>query len=168
MEHLKAMNPTLYGGEMISYVDREQATWADVPARFEGGTPNIAGVVGFGAALEYLTAVGMDNIAMHGRNLGETAYQRLAEIPGVTVYGPASPRGALVSFNLDGIHPHDVAQSFDSIGVAIRAGHHCAQPLMRWLGVSATARASFYLYNDEEDVERLVSAVNQTKRYFTR
>ncbi len=168
MEHLEAMDPVLYGGEMIAYVDRQQATWADIPTRFEGGTPNIAGVIGFGAAIEYLNQVGMANIARHGSDLAEMAYQRLKEIPGVAVYGPDEKRGALVSFNIDAVHPHDVAQALDAVGVAVRAGHHCAQPLMRWLGVAATARASFYLYNDADDVERLVDAIHSTKRYFQR
>ena len=110
----------------------------------------------------------MANIARHGSDLAEMAYQRLKEIPGVAVYGPDKERGALVSFNIDAVHPHDVAQALDAVGVAVRAGHHCAQPLMRWLGVAATARASFYLYNDAEDVERLVDAIHSTKRYFER
>ncbi len=167
-ELLQAMEPVVYGGEMIAYVDQQSATWADVPTRFEGGTPNIAGVIGFGAALDYLERVGMDHIDGHSRMLATTAYRRLQTIDGVTVYGPAGDRGGLVSFNLEGIHPHDVAQAFDARGVAIRAGHHCAQPLMRWLGVAATARASFYLYNDEEDVDALVEAIQSTKRYFRR
>ena len=168
MEHLKETEPLLFGGEMIAYVDRERATWADIPTRFEGGTPNIAGVIGLGAAIEYLNHVGMQNIASHGKRLAMTAYQRLKALPGVSVYGPNGERGALVSFNITGIHPHDVAQAFDAVGVAIRAGHHCAQPLMHWLGVGATARASFYLYNDDEDIDTLVDAIESTKRYFHR
>lgn len=163
---LDAADPFLFGGEMIAYVDRESATWADVPAKFEAGTPNIAGVVGLGAAVDYLDGVGMAAIQSHGLALGEEAYRRLAALPGVTVYGPMSPRASLVAFNIEGVHPHDVAQVFDSRGVAIRAGHHCAQPLMRWLDVGSTARASFYLYNSEEDIDRLVDAVEATRRYF--
>lgn len=168
MSHLKTMSPMLFGGEMIAYVDRDHATWADIPARFEGGTPNIAGVVGFGAALEYLTKVGMDNVCAYTGHLGALAFQRLQSLSGVTVYGPGPDRGPLVSFNIDGVHPHDVAQAFDAKGVAIRAGHHCAQPLMHWLGVNATARASFYLYNDVDDIDVLVDAIESTKRYFAR
>ncbi len=168
MAHLKTMSPVLFGGEMIAYVDRDHATWADIPARFEGGTPNIAGVVGFGAALEYLAEVGMDNVGAYMSHLGALAFQRLQNLSGVTVYGPGPDRGPLVSFNIDGVHPHDVAQAFDAKGVAIRAGHHCAQPLMHWLGVNATARASFYLYNDIDDIDVLVDAIESTKRYFAR
>ncbi|CAB1128935.1 cysteine desulfurase [Candidatus Hydrogenisulfobacillus filiaventi] len=164
---LDAMDPFLFGGEMIAYVDREHATWADLPHKFEAGTPHIAGAVGLGAALDYLQAVGMARVRDHGRALGEEAYRRLAEA-GVQVYGPAAPRAALVAFNLGPIHPHDVAQVFDAEGVAIRAGHHCAQPLMQWLGVAATARASFYIYNGSDDIDALLHAVEVTKRYFRR
>jgi len=167
-ELLDAMDPVLFGGEMIAYVDRETATWAELPAKLEGGTPNIAGAIGLGAAVDYLTAIGMDVVAAHGQALGELAYQRLKAVGGVTVYGPPAPRGALVAFNLDGIHPHDVAQVFDSHGVAIRAGHHCAQPLLAWLGVGSTARASFYVYNTEADIDTLVEVIGETQRYFRR
>ncbi|MDA8195343.1 MAG: SufS family cysteine desulfurase [Thermaerobacter sp.] len=166
-ELLDASDPVDFGGEMISYVNRESATWADLPHKFEAGTPNIAGAIGLAAAIEYLNEVGMANIAQHGRQLGETAYQRLSQLPGVAVFGPPSPRAALVAFNIDKIHPHDVAQVFDSRGVAIRAGHHCCQPLMHWLHAAATARASFYLYNQPDDIDALVDAVEATKRYFT-
>lgn len=166
LELLDAADPVFYGGEMISYVGRESATWAELPAKFEAGTPNIAGAIGLGAAIDYLQAVGMNEIARHGRRLGEEAFRRLKGIPGVTVFGPESPRGALVAFNIDKIHPHDVAQVFDSRGVAIRAGHHCCQPLMHWLNAAATARASFYLYNGHDDIDALVDAVEATKRYF--
>ncbi|MCL6562369.1 MAG: cysteine desulfurase [Firmicutes bacterium] len=166
MERLEEMDPILYGGEMIAYVSRDTATWAAVPAKFEGGTPHIAGAIGLGAAVEYLSAIGMEAIWEHDRYLGELAWRRLAEIPGVAVYGPSAPRSGLVAFNIEGVHPHDVAQVFDSQGVAIRAGHHCCQPLMQWLEVGATARASFYLYNDESDIDRLVEAIEATKRYF--
>jgi cysteine desulfurase/selenocysteine lyase len=165
---LEAMDPVQFGGEMISYVDRDTALWAELPAKFEAGTPNIAGAVGLGAAVDYLTQVGMERIMNHGRHLGELAYQRLSEIPGVSVYGPKSPRAALVAFNIEGVHPHDVAQVFDARGVAIRAGHHCAQPLLAWLGVGSTARASFYLYNHDDDIDALVDAIWETKRYFRR
>ncbi len=159
-------DPVIYGGEMIAYVDRETATWADLPEKFEGGTPNIAGAVGLAAAIHYLEGVGMERIQSHTQELGEMAFDRLQAIPGVTVYGPKRPHSAVVAFNVNRVHPHDVAQVFDSLGVAIRAGHHCAQPLMQWLGVGSTARASFYLYNDHQDIEALAHAIEETKRYF--
>ncbi len=168
MELLEAMEPVMFGGEMISYVDQETATWAEVPQKFEGGTPNIAGAVGLGAAIDYLAGVGMDAIHEHSRTLGELAFETLKSIPGVAVYGPARPHAAALAFNIDGVHPHDVAQVFDSLGVAIRAGHHCAQPLMHWLGVGSTARASFYLYNGQDDVSVLKEAILETKRFFQR
>lgn len=167
-ELLEETEPTLFGGEMIALVERDHATWAEIPARFEGGTPHIGGVVGLGAAMTYLEGVGMAHIAAHCDGLAIEAFDRLQAEPGVTVYGPRTPRGAVVSFNVDGVHPHDVAQVFDAEGVAIRAGHHCAQPLMRWLGVAATARASFYLYNRPEDIDALITAVRATRRYFRR
>lgn len=165
---LQDTDPVVYGGEMISYVDRDSATWAEIPQKFEGGTPHIAGVVGLAAAVDYLRTVGMDRIHQHTRELGEAAFDRLQAMPGVTVYGPKRPHSGVVAFNVDQVHPHDVAQVFDSLGVAIRAGHHCAQPLMQWLGVGSTARASFYLYNDHQDIEALVHAIEETKRYFRR
>lgn len=165
---LEQMDPIAFGGEMISYVDRQTATWADLPEKFEGGTPNIAGAIGLAAATDYLSQIGMENIRHHGQALGEMAFAVLQEMPGVTVYGPRHPHAAAVAFNIEGIHPHDIAQVFDSQAVAIRAGHHCAQPLMQWLGVGSTARASFYLYNREEDIFRLRDAILETKRFFKR
>jgi cysteine desulfurase/selenocysteine lyase len=158
----------MFGGEMIAYVDRDSATWAELPAKFEGGTPHIAGAIGLGVAVDYLNTVGMHRIEQHSKQMAEEAYRRLAQISGVNVYGPPSPRTSVVAFNVVGIHPHDVAQVFDSRGVAIRAGHHCAQPLMHWLDVGATARASFYLYNSERDIDALIEATEETKRYFRR
>lgn len=165
---LDAADPVMFGGEMIAYVDRDSATWAELPAKFEGGTPHIAGAIGLGVAVDYLNTVGMHRIEEHSKQMAEEAYRRLAQISGVNVYGPPSPRTSVVAFNIVGIHPHDVAQVFDSRGVAIRAGHHCAQPLMHWLDVGATARASFYLYNSERDIDALVEATEETKRYFRR
>lgn len=165
---LERMEPIFFGGEMISYVDRESATWAEVPEKFEGGTPNIAGAIGLGAAVDYLQSVGMERIAEHSQALAEKAFRELRDIEGVSVYGPLHPHTAAVAFNIDHIHPHDVSQVFDEEGIAIRAGHHCAQPLMLWLGVGSTARASFYLYNGEKDIERLTDAILKTKRFFTR
>ena len=165
---LEESDPVMYGGEMISFVDRETATWADVPEKFEGGTPNIAGAVGLAAAVRYLDDVGMERIHRHTTNLGEQAFDRLHAMSGVSVYGPQRPHSGVLAFNVDQVHPHDVAQVFDSLGVAIRAGHHCAQPLMQWLGVGSTARASFYLYNSDQDIDALVHAIEETKRYFRR
>ncbi len=165
---LDAADPVMFGGEMIAYVDRDSATWAELPAKFEGGTPHIAGAIGLGVAVDYLNTVGMHRIEQHSKQMAEEAYRRLAQISGVNVYGPPSPRTSVVAFNVVGIHPHDVAQVFDSRGVAIRAGHHCAQPLMHWLDVGATARASFYLYNSERDIDALIEATEETKRYFRR
>ncbi len=165
---LEAADPVVFGGEMIAYVDREDATWAELPAKFEGGTPHIAGAIGLGAAVDYLNSLGMSRIEEHSRGLAEEAYRKLANISGVTVYGPAYPRTSVVAFNISGIHPHDVSQVLDAHGIAIRAGHHCAQPLMHWLDVGSTARASFYLYNSDRDIDVLVDAIEATKRYFKR
>ncbi|WP_337859983.1 cysteine desulfurase [Ferroplasma sp.] len=165
-ELLNALDPVIFGGEMIEYVDRENATWAELPAKLEGGTPNIVGAIGLGEATDYLEKIGMPRIEKHVQALTEDAYRRLSSIPDVTVYGPSSPHTGVVSFNIAGVHPHDVAQVLDSQGIAIRAGHHCAQPLMQWLDVIATARASFYLYNSSIDVDSLVDAIKLTRRYF--
>lgn len=163
---LEGMEPLEYGGEMIDNVDLYESTWKELPWKFEGGTPIIAGAVGLSAAIDYLESVGMDTIQRHDRELAAYALKRLEEIEGVTVYGPRENRTSLVTFNLEGIHPHDVATVLDSEGIAVRAGHHCAQPLMRWLKVTATARASFYLYNDESDIDRLVEGIQKTKEFF--
>ncbi|MFD1955997.1 cysteine desulfurase [Paenibacillus thailandensis] len=163
---LETMEPIEYGGEMIDFVDLYESTWKDVPYRFEGGTPIIAGAVGLAAAIDFLQEIGMDEIDKHDRKLAAYAYDKLTRIDGITVYGPSANRVGLVTFNLGDIHPHDVATVLDSEGVAIRAGHHCCQPLMRWLNVSATARASFYLYNTEEDIDRLADALLKTKEFF--
>lgn len=167
-DRLRETDPLLFGGEMIAEVDRERATWADVPYRFEGGTPNVAGAIGLGTAVGFLESVGMPRIAVHSRELAVEAAQRLAPLPGVTVYGPLADRQAVVAFNLAGVHPHDVAQVLDSQGIAVRAGHHCAQPLMETLAIQSSARASFYLYNTREDVDRLVDGLREVGRYFGR
>lgn len=166
LDLLERMEPVEFGGEMIEHVDYYDATWKESPWRFEGGTPIIAGAVGLAAAIDFLTEVGMDEIDRHSAALARYAYDRLSAIEGVTLYGPREGRVGLVTFNLDGVHPHDVATVLDTEGVAIRAGHHCCQPLMRKLEVTATARASFYLYNTEEDVERLVAALIKAKEFF--
>ncbi|KRW92548.1 cysteine desulfurase [Alicyclobacillus tengchongensis] len=165
---LAEMEPTYFGGEMIDIVELHESTWKEAPWKFEGGTPIIAGAIGLGAAIEYLSNIGMEEIAKHDAHLADLTVQRLAEIEGVTVYGPGpgKPRAGLVTFNLDGVHPHDVATVLDAAGVAVRAGHHCAQPLMRILNVGATARASFYLYNTEDDVDAFVAALKQAKEFF--
>ena len=165
---LEAMPPFLGGGDMIASVSLERSEWSGLPHKFEAGTPHIAGVIGLGAALDYLAAIGMDEVRRHERELTGYALDRLAGVPGVTLYGPADPalRGGVISFGLDGVHPHDIGQVLDSRGVAVRAGHHCAQPVMRRLGVAATARASFYLYNTRGEVDALEEAVRETARYF--
>ncbi|MFC4076252.1 cysteine desulfurase [Salinithrix halophila] len=163
---LEAMEPIEFGGEMIDTVDLYESNWKELPWKFEGGTPIIAGAVGLGAAIDYLEAVGMEEVDAHDRRLAAYALERLDELEGVTIYGPRENRTGLVTFNIDTVHPHDVATVLDADGIAVRAGHHCCQPLMRWLDVTATARASFYLYNDEADVDRLVQGLQKTKEYF--
>lgn len=163
---LENMEPIEFGGEMIDDVGLYESTWKELPWKFEGGTPIIAGAVGLGAAIDFLESIGLDAIAQHESRLSNYAFKRLREVEGLTIYGPAERHVGLVTFNLDDVHPHDVATVLDSKGVAVRAGHHCCQPLMRWLKASATARASFYLYNTEEEVDALVSALIQTKEYF--
>jgi cysteine desulfurase/selenocysteine lyase len=167
-ELLDAMPPYQGGGSMIRKVTLEKTTWADIPARFEAGTPSVGDAVAFDAALTYLDQVGLESILEHEHALVALAMERLAAIPGVTVFGPAPeiPRAGVVSFTVDGIHPHDVAAVLDEHNVAVRAGHHCTQPLMRALGVVATTRASFYLYNTDDDVDRLVDAVQAAQRVF--
>lgn len=169
-ELLEDMPPFLGGGEMISDVTTEGARWAPVPHKFEAGTPPIAQVVGLGAAVEYLQSLGMDKIREHERSLVATALEALREAygDGITIYGPSDPsiRGSAISFSFYDIHPHDIATILDQEGVAVRAGHHCAKPLMYHLGVQATTRASFYVYNDEADVEALVKGLHVAKGLF--
>ncbi|MFJ8263337.1 cysteine desulfurase [Rummeliibacillus sp. NPDC094406] len=167
-EHLENMEPLDFGGEMISIVGLYESTWADLPYKFEGGTPNIAGAIGLGAAIDFLEEIGMDNIIEHEHNLSRYAIEKLSAIDGVSIYGPHDPtkRSGLVTFNIDGVHPHDVATILDMEGIAVRAGHHCAQPLMKWLECTATARASFYVYNTEADIDRLVEGLRTAKEYF--
>jgi cysteine desulfurase/selenocysteine lyase len=166
-EHLlNAMEPVEFGGEMIDHVDLENATWKELPWKFEGGTPIIAGAVGLAAAIDYLQEVGMDEVEAHDRKLTAYALSKLQDMDGIRIFGPLENRIGAVTFNLDNIHPHDVATVLDSQGIAVRAGHHCCQPLMRLLGETATARASFYLYNDEADIDLLVKGLQKTKEYF--
>lgn len=163
---LEQMEPVEFGGEMIDHVDLYESTWKDLPWRFEGGTPIIAGAVGLGVAIDFLSSIGMDAIEKHEHALTAYAMDKIQSVDGVQVYGPKTERSGLITFNLDDIHPHDVATVLDAEGVAVRAGHHCCQPLMRILQASSTARASFYLYNTEEDVDRLIAALLKTKEYF--
>jgi cysteine desulfurase/selenocysteine lyase len=163
---LDQMEPIEFGGEMIDYVELQSSTWKELPFKFEGGTPIIAGAIGLGAAIDFLEEIGLDEIEKHDREMAAYAYNRLSEIEELKIYGPKANRASLITFNLGDIHPHDVSTVLDAEGVAIRAGHHCCQPLMRWLQVSATARASFYLYNTEEDIDRLVGSLLKTKEYF--
>jgi cysteine desulfurase / selenocysteine lyase len=162
---LKKMEPIEFGGEMIDFVGLQESTWKELPWKFEGGTPIIAGAIGLGAAIDFLEEIGLDEIEKHEHKLAQYALDRLSEVDGITIYGPKK-RAGLVTFNCDDVHPHDVATVLDSEGIAVRAGHHCAQPLMKWLDVSATARASFYLYNTEEEIDAFVKALIKTKEYF--
>jgi cysteine desulfurase/selenocysteine lyase len=164
-ELLEAMSPFNLGGEMIRSVSVERTTWNELPYKFEAGTPAIAEAVGFGAAVDYLTDVGLEAVEQHERSLVEYALGRLSELPWVQTYGPVPARRAgIVSLNVDGVHPHDVAQLLDWEGVAVRAGHHCTQPLMTKLGTAATVRASFYLYSIPEEVDRLVAGLEKAKK----
>lgn len=163
---LENMEPAEFGGEMIDFVGLYESTWKELPWKFEAGTPIIAGAIGLGAAIDFLEEIGLDEISRHEHKLAAYALERFHQLDGVTVYGPEE-RAGLVTFNLDDVHPHDVATVLDAEGIAVRAGHHCAQPLMKWLDVTATARASFYLYNTEEEIDKLVEALQKTKEYFT-
>lgn len=167
-ELLEEMPPFLSGGDMIASVSLQETTWNEVPFKFEAGTPPIAEAVGLAAAVEYLEGLGMENVRAHELELTEYMLGRLAEMPGVRVVGPpaASERGALASFTVDGMHPHDVAELLGREGVCVRAGHHCAQPLMRCLGVPATARASLGVYNEREDVDALAAALARGRKVF--
>ncbi len=167
-ELLAQMQPFMTGGEMIREVHFDKVTWANIPHRFEPGTPNIAGVIGFAAAIDYLEKLGMDKIRQHEIEITKYALEKLSKIDKLDIQGPTDPkiRGAAISFTDNDVHPHDISTFLDSKGIAIRAGHHCAQPLLRILGMVATARASFYIYNDETDVDRLVEAIIEMKKYF--
>ncbi|MBI4341064.1 MAG: cysteine desulfurase [Candidatus Omnitrophica bacterium] len=167
---LESMDPFLGGGEMISDVQLTSSTWNEIPWKFEAGTPNIADVIAFGEALAYLERLGMEQVRAHEVELTRYALEQLGRIEGLTLYGPSdgAVRGGAVSFNLDGLHPHDVGTVLDAEGVAVRAGHHCAKPLMRRLGVAATARASFYIYNTKDEVDRLAEAIRAAQAFFAR
>ena len=165
---LEQMEPFQSGGDMIKEVHISGARWNDLPYKFEAGTQNVEGAVGLGAAIDYLNSLGMERVRSHEQELTAYALEQMGSVPGITVYGPKDPseRGGVVSFNLGDIHPHDLASILDEEGVAIRSGQHCAQPLMESLGLSATTRASFYVYNSHDDVDALMSALSKARRIF--
>lgn len=167
-ELLEKMEPIEFGGEMIDFVNLYDSTWKELPWKFEAGTPNIGGAIALGAAIDFLNEIGLDNIHQHEAELVEYVLPKLLAIDGLTVYGPQDPahHTGVIAFNLDGLHPHDTATALDMEGVAVRAGHHCAQPLLKYLDVAATARASFYLYNTKADADRLIEAILATKEFF--
>jgi cysteine desulfurase/selenocysteine lyase len=164
-ELLEAMPPFMTGGDMINTVTFDSVTWADVPVKFEAGTPAFVESIGLGAAVDYLEAIGMQEVRAHEKEVVGYAIERLSEIPGATIIGPTDPdiRGGALTFNIKDIHPHDLATLLDREGVAIRAGHHCAQPLHSRLGVKATARASFYIYTELREIDALVEAIYKAK-----
>lgn len=168
-EVLNLMDPVEFGGEMIDFVYEQEASWKSLPWKLEAGTPNIAGAIGLAAAIDYLESLGMSAIQNHERELVSYILPKLQAIDGLKLYGPGNPmdQTGVLSFNLDGLHPHDVATALDYEGIAVRAGHHCAQPLLRHLGFSAAVRASFYIYNTKEDCDRLVEAILKTKEFFS-
>jgi cysteine desulfurase/selenocysteine lyase len=165
---LQAMPPFLGGGDMIKRVHLTDASWNDLPWKFEAGTPSVAEGIGLGAAVDYLGQFGMDNVRNHERTLVDYAMEKLQDVSGITVYGPKDPElhGGAVSFTLPNIHPHDLATLIDREGIAVRAGHHCTQPLMDRLGVPATTRASFYIYNRPEEVDQLVTGIQKAIKVF--
>jgi cysteine desulfurase/selenocysteine lyase len=165
---LERMEPVIYGGEMISEVELDRASWNELPFKFEAGTPDIAGAIGFAPALDYLNRLGMETVRRHEMDLAVYALERLSRIDSLKIFGPADVtfRGAVVSFASRSIHPHDLATFLDTLGIAVRAGHHCAQPLTRLLGEIATTRASFYIYNTREDIDELAEALKSAGRYF--
>ncbi|CAI3376578.1 cysteine desulfurase [Enterococcus cecorum] len=165
---LEKMEPVAFGGEMIDFVDLYKSTWTDLPWKFEPGTPNIVGAIGLGAAIDYLENIGMQTIHEYEQAIVADLLPKLQQIEGLTIYGPQNPaeHTAVIAFNLDHLHPHDVASAFDMQGIAVRAGHHCAQPLIKELGCFATARASFYFYNTKEEADQLVAAILATKEFF--
>lgn len=165
---LNQMPPAQFGGEMIDFVHHQTASWKELPWKFEAGTQNISGAIAFGAAIDYLNDLGMDNIEAYEHELVEYTLPKLVDIDGVTVYGPHDPakHTGVMAFNLDNLHPHDVATGLDMEGIAVRAGHHCAQPLMEYLNVTATARASFYFYNTKAEADHLIESIEAVKEFF--
>jgi cysteine desulfurase / selenocysteine lyase len=167
-EILEEMNPFLYGGDMISTVTTEGATWNELPWKFEAGTPNVAGGIGLGAAVDYLQNIGMDKVFEHEKELLNYAFEKMREIPDIEIYGPRKDRLGVISFNIKGIHPHDVAGVLDQNGIAVRSGNHCTQPLLARLGVENTVRASFYIYNTFDEIDKFVEALKKAVKIFKR
>ena len=167
-ELLERMTPVEFGGEMIDFVYEQEATWKELPWKFEAGTPNIAGAIGLAVAIDYLDKIGMETVHQYEQELIAYVFPKLQAVEGLTIYGSEdlAQRSGVISFNLAGLHPHDVATALDYEGVAVRAGHHCAQPLLSYLGVAATVRASFYLYNTKADCDKLIEALQKTKEFF--
>ncbi|MFC3932187.1 cysteine desulfurase [Streptococcus dentapri] len=167
-EILNRISPIEFGGEMIDFVYEQEASWKELPWKFEAGTPNIAGSIALGAAVDYLNNLGLENIHAHEQDLVAYVLPKLQAIEGLTIYGPQDPvqRAGVIAFNLEGLHPHDVATALDYEGVAVRAGHHCAQPLINHLGIHSAVRASFYIYNSKEDCDKLVDAILKAKEFF--
>ena len=165
-ELLNEMDPFMGGGEMIETVTMESSTWNEIPYKFEAGTPNFAQAVGLGAAVDYLKTIGMSTIAEHEKKLTAYALNKINQIEGIRIHGSADERAGVISFNVDGIHPHDLAQFLNEDNIALRVGHHCAQPLLSTLGETATARLSFYIYNDESDVDKFYNSLTNIRKYF--
>ncbi|KZK05601.1 Cysteine desulfurase SufS subfamily [Lactococcus cremoris] len=167
-ELLNQFEPIEFGGEMIDFVYESHSTWTELPWKFEAGTPNIAGAIALGAAIDYIQTLGIDQIHQHEAELIDYVMPKLQNIEGLTIYGPKDnkKRSGVIAFNIEGLHPHDVATALDMEGVAVRAGHHCAQPLLNYLGTPATARASFYIYNTKADCDKWVEALQKTKEFF--
>ena len=161
---LEKMDPFLGGGEMINNVTMEKSTWNEIPWKFEAGTPNIAQVIGLGRAIEFISDIGLENIQLHEDKLLKYSIEELSKINGIKLYGNPSNRGAVIPFNIEGVHSHDLAKFLDTDEICIRAGHHCAQPIMNVLGISASARASFYLYNNAKDIDKLVESIKKTAK----
>lgn len=166
LEQLEKMDPFMGGGEMIDTVTMESSTWNSIPYKFEAGTPNFAQAVGLGAAVDYLDDIGMENIAEHEKHLTQIALEKLSDVDGIRIHGSAKNRGGVISFNLENVHPHDLAQFLNEDNIAIRVGHHCAQPLLKTLGENATARMSFHVYNDEQDIDKFCHSLETIRAYF--
>ena len=160
------MPPYQGGGEMILTVDYRKSTWKKAPYRFEAGTPDISGAIAFHAAMDYLDAIGRENIASHDQELGAYAFEKVSALKGIRLFGPTVGRAGVLSFLLEGVHAHDVVTVADQAGVALRGGHHCNQPLMKKLGVESTARASFYMYNTKPEIDRFVEVIREIEKFF--
>lgn len=167
-ELLNKLSPFLFGGDMIEYVYEQETTYAEVPTKFEAGTQNVEGAIGLSAAIDYLNNIGMNNVEKIEKQLLEYAMSELLKLDFITVYGPKdlSKHAGVISFNVNGVHPHDVASILDSNNVCIRSGNHCAQPLLRYMDLDSTCRASFYIYNTKEDIDRLIESLNKTRKVF--